>query len=128
MKPMTRYDPDKPPDPDTWFRLDEAERINLAEQYHRRARVRLPNVRLHATLHVIVENQVALGHELPVRKTLDRLQAEGLTRHDAIHAIGSVLTNQVYHLMKGDAQPDNPNAQYWADLEQLSAEEWRRAL
>jgi hypothetical protein len=40
--------------------------------------------------HVIVENQAAQGLETPVRRTLARLQAEGLSRHDAVHAVGSI--------------------------------------
>jgi len=36
------------------------------EAYHRRARIRLPNEKVHAVIHAIVENQIALGDELPV--------------------------------------------------------------
>jgi hypothetical protein len=107
--------------------LDEAEQIDLALQYHRRARVRLPNARLHAMMHVVVENQVALRDELPVRRTLDRLQAEGLDRHDAVHAVGSVLAKHMYDLMKGGLPSDDPHVAYWAELDQLTAEGWRRA-
>ena len=88
---MERYDPLKAPDPKEWLSLDEQERIDLVQDYHRRARVELPNATGHAIAHVIVENQIALGDELAVERTLNRLVAEGLDRHDAIHAIGSVL-------------------------------------
>src|SRR5438132_12245991 len=77
MKYVKRYDPQHARDPEAWLALDEAERTALVLQYHRRARVRLPNARLHATIHVVVENQVALGDEIPVRRTLERLRAEG---------------------------------------------------
>jgi hypothetical protein len=40
---------------------------------------------------VIVENQVALGDTFAARAVLLRLMAEGLDRHEAIYAIGSVL-------------------------------------
>jgi hypothetical protein len=83
---VKRYDPQQAPDPEVWLALDEDERFELALRHHRRARVRLPNARLHAMFHVVIENQVALGHEI-VRQTLERLQAEGLDRHDAIHAV-----------------------------------------
>jgi hypothetical protein len=49
-------------------------------------------VKLHAVMHVIIENQVALGDEVPAQRTLRRLMAEGLDRHQGIHAISSVLT------------------------------------
>jgi len=56
MKDVTRYDPQNPPDREGWLSLDESEQIEIVLQYHRRARVRLPNARLHATMHVVVEN------------------------------------------------------------------------
>jgi hypothetical protein len=62
-QPMQRYDPLKAPDPQEWLALDEQERIALAQDYHRRARIRLPNATAHATAHAIVENQIALGDE-----------------------------------------------------------------
>ena len=120
-----KYDPQRAPDPKTWLALDEEERIVLVLQYHRRARVRVPNSRLHATIHVIVENQVALGDEIPVRRTLERLRAEGLDRHDAVHAIGSVTAKHIYDLLKEGPPAGDPNAPYWAELESLTAEGWR---
>src|SRR5207249_12180852 len=86
MKHIERYHPHHAPDPEAWLALDEGERTELVLQYHRRARVRLPNARLHATIHVVVENQVALGDEIPDRRTLDRLRAEGPDRREHDHA------------------------------------------
>jgi uncharacterized protein len=85
---MERYDPLKAPNPKEWLLLDEQERLDLVQDYHRRARIALPNEKAHAVAHAIVENQIALGDELNVERTLRRLMAEGLDRHDAIHAIG----------------------------------------
>jgi hypothetical protein len=45
---MNRYDPDQTPNPEEWLALDEQLRIGLVESYHRRARVELPNVTIHA--------------------------------------------------------------------------------
>src|SRR5438874_9888188 len=123
MKHIERYDPHHAPDPEAWLALDEGERTALVLQYHRRARARLPNARLHATIHVIVENQ--LGDEIPVRRTLERLRAEGLDRHDAVHAVGSVLAKRIYELLKEGPPTGDPNAPYWAELESLTAEGWR---
>src|SRR5439155_17972527 len=95
---MKRYDPLVPPSPEEWESIDEAERIRLAGEYHRRARIRLPNVRVHAVFHVIVENQIALGDETPVRRTMARLMSEGLDRHEAIHAVGSVLAAHMHEV------------------------------
>jgi hypothetical protein len=99
----------------------------LVIEYHRRARATLPNERLHAAIHVVVENQVAVGDELPVRRALERLQGEGLDRHEAIHAIGSVLAGHIHDLMKRGAPSRDPNRPYWAELETLTAEGWWRA-
>ncbi len=124
MKP---YDPLHAPDATEWLATDEGERIQLVHDYHRRAKVKLPDARLHATIHVVVENQVALGDELPVRRTVDRLQAEGLDRHDAIHAVGAVLAEHMHGLMTKGSQMASPNELYWASLDKLSAKAWRRS-
>jgi len=78
-----KYDPSHDPDPAAWLALDEQMRIQLAQDYHRREKIRLPNQIVHATIHAIVESQVALGEEIPVRATLRRRLGEGLDRHDA---------------------------------------------
>jgi Domain of unknown function (DUF1841) len=123
---MKRYDPLKSPDPEEWLALDEQERIDLVEDYHRRKRIRMPSVRGHAAFHVIVENQIAMGEELPVKRKLQQLMDEGLDRHDAIHAIGSVLSRQFYHILKRGQSSDPPKA-YYAALEDLTAEIWLRS-
>ena len=78
-------------------------------------------------MHVVVESQVAMGDELPVRRTVDRLQAEGLDRHEAIHAVGSVLAGYVHDVMKMGPPKSDPNKLYWTSLEKLTAEGRRRA-
>ena len=101
---MDSYDPDRSRAAADWLELDEGERIELVSSYHRRKKIRLPNAQLHAVIHVIVENQLALGEQVVV-ETLARLQREGLSRHDALHAIGSVLAGDVYELMQESSEP-----------------------
>jgi hypothetical protein len=72
-QPMQNYDPYKAPDPDEWLALDEQERIDLVRDYHRAAGIRLPNATMHATLHAVVEMQIALGDETPAQRTVERL-------------------------------------------------------
>lgn len=124
---MQEYDPELGPDPEAWLAADESERIHLVLAFHHEAKVRLPNAMAHATIHVIVENQVAEGDAIPVRGTPTRLQAEGLDRHDAIHAVGAVLNRHLLELMKEGDRGRDPNVAYWAELEDLSAEGWRRS-
>jgi hypothetical protein len=124
---MQRYDPLKAPDRQEWLALDEQERIDLAREYHRRMRIRVPNATLHATAHAIVENQIALGDETPARRTAQRLMDEGLDRHEAIHAIGMVLFEFMHELMRTPISGNDSNAPYFAALERLTAEDWQRS-
>jgi Domain of unknown function (DUF1841) len=124
------YDPEVAPDLEAWLDLDEGERLVLVEEYHRDARIRLPKSArtMHAAIHVIVENQLAMEDQQIVRVTLKRLMNEGLSRHDAVHAIGSVVAEYIYGIAHSDpnevASPPDPAA-YHAALEVLTAEKWR---
>jgi hypothetical protein len=127
---MDEYDPFTAPDAEEWLALGEQERMDLIEDYHRRKRIRLPNLKVHAIIHAVVENQIALGEQVPIR-TLRRLISEGLDRHDAIHAIGSVLIVHLSDLMRqveaGTTSDADPNAPYYAELERLTAKSWRQS-
>ena len=120
-----RYDPYREPERDEWLATDEGERTELVRTYHKRKGVALPNALLHAAIHVTVENQIALGDEMPVKRKLSDLLREGLDRHDAIHAIGSVLAEHIYLIMKGELQEEDPNPKYLEALSQLTAKSWR---
>jgi hypothetical protein len=121
-----QYDADELPDPDAWLELDEAERIDLVIDYHRRTGVQLENPEPHAIAHVVVENQVALGDATPVPETLDRLMNEGLDRHDAVHAIGSIFMNIALEAV--DDRDGDVNAKYNRELSVLTAAGWRSQL
>lgn len=104
--------------------MNELDRIDLVLDFHRRDRVRVPNARVHAILHAVVETQVAMDAETPVAGTLKRLLGEGLDRHDAIHAIGSVLIKHMRDILVDGAAGPDPDQAYWKELEGLSAESW----
>ena len=120
------YDPAVAPDPEQWLALGEQERLDLVSDYHRRAGVSPPREGLHAALHVGVENQIAVGDELPVRRVVDRLMAEGLDRHQAVHAVGSVLLEQLIEAMKDPEAKAVSHEVYNAAVEQLTVESLRR--
>ena len=124
---MFAYDPSIPPAPQAWLDLDELERIRLVEVFHRRQRGKRLNFKAHAAVHAIVENQLAEGVESVVR-AMGRLHGEGLSRHDALHAIGCVLAEELHDLVTvgADEPPGVARARYDAALERLSAAEWRR--
>ena len=103
--------------------MEEDERINRVSDYHRHAKIKLPNLTIHAALHAVVENQIA--EELQtVRETVARLQAEGLSRHDAIHAVASVLVLRLQALMREGAPAQFETEVYSQDLRALTAEGW----
>jgi len=120
-----RYNADQAPDPGTWLELDESVRLELVMAYHRRNRLSVgQSARAHAAAHVAVENQLAMGDATVVPATLDRLMREGLDRHDAIHAVGSVLLQIVFDVSTGIKHPDI-NAAYGRQLVELTATSWR---
>jgi hypothetical protein len=119
-----RYDPDRQPDPEAWLELDESERIDSVVAYHRRTRVRLENAKVHAVAHVIVENQIALGQPPLASATLARLMDEGLDRHDAIHAIGSIVFRVMFDALRAGGGLDF-NAQFNREFATLTAASWR---
>lgn len=121
---MSRYDPLKEPSP-MWCKLSEAEQIEIVRLYHKRNRIKLPNAMVHAVFHVTVENQV---RGLPQAKAaLERLVAEGLDRHEAVHAIGSVLAGHMWSLANKPRPQGDPNAPYLEALDRLTAESWRNS-
>lgn len=122
---MERYDPMQAPDPAAWRALDEDERLELVREFHRGLDEDIPNERLHATIHVVVESQLALDME-PVPETMDRLLDEGLDRHDAVHAIGAVLVEYVYRSLDDDEPGIDIEEEYARRLENLTAKRWRK--
>jgi hypothetical protein len=129
------YDPHVEPEPGAWLGTDEQWRIDAIQRYHRDEGIETGRAGAHAAVHAIVENQIAEGDQLPVRRTLLRLMAEGLDRHEAIHAIGSVLIGYLNERLRNAGsetqargqQPDDVAAAYFAELEQLTAEAWLRS-
>jgi hypothetical protein len=124
---MMRYNADKAPNPEAWLQLDEQERIDLAVKYHRRYHLPMgESPQMHGVAHVIVENQVAAGDATIVPVTLARLMREGLDRHDAIHAIGSVLMVIVFDVITKKLETGvDINARYGRELAELTAASWR---
>ena len=121
-----RYNADHAPAPEEWLELDEQDRIDQVIDYHKRAKKPVgENNKLHAAAHVIVENQAAMGDATVVPATLDRLMREGLDRHDAIHAIGSVLAGIFFDVAKNPGKQVDNNEQYRRELAELTAASWR---
>jgi hypothetical protein len=121
------YDADFAPDPAYWLDMDESLKTRAVEEHHRGLADHpdTPNKRLHALVHVIVENQLASGDPTEVRATLERLVGAGLSRHEAIHAIGSVMAEAIFEVQKKGTPFDR--AATARSLEHLRADVWRFA-
>ena len=114
------YDPFVKPDERSWLALSEAQRIDHVLDYHRRSQMVSPSARLHAALHVTVENQLAEQQAAPVA-ALERLMASGIDRHEAIHAIASVAAAQMQRVVRERRPFDQ--AAYEQDLLALTTED-----
>ena len=123
---MLHYNPDAAPDAAAWLAADEGVRLAAVAAWHRTARVEIPNAKLHAVMHTIVENQIAGSLDAVVR-AMDRLAREGLSRHDALHAVGWVLALHLHDMFAKPAseEPESANSRYIAAVERLTAKAWR---
>ncbi len=117
------YDPLQAPDAKQWLALDETERYNLVEKYHRRAKVRIEGAQLHYVVHAVVETQALMVDETPVAAALTRLVGEGLDRHEAVHAVGSVLALHLEAVVSGIGNTDIEH--YYRQIRELTASRWQ---
>jgi len=120
------YNPEHAPNPDTWLEMSEFDRIDLVQGFLENNELEIPEEakKIHALIHIVVENQVAIAVE-PVPATMARLIRQGLTRHDAIHAIGTILAGDMFEVMKSGAKPWNQQ-HYIKRLNKLTAKRWRQ--
>jgi hypothetical protein len=121
----THYDADSTPNAQEWLAILELERIRLVQNYHVAKRIKEPRMKAHAVMHAVVENQIASGYG-PSRRAVSRLQAEGLSRHDAVHAIASVLADFVFELSSGQnaEQQASYQSRMGEAIEHLQAKQW----
>jgi hypothetical protein len=100
------------PEPAEWLALDDTVKVEAVEQHHRllATHPNVPNTRLHALMHVIVENQLASGDPPEVQETLERFSQAGRTRHEAIHAIGSVMAEAIWNITRNKTAFDRDAA------------------
>lgn len=126
---MLMYDPETAPDTAAWLAADERTRSAAVAEYHRVQRIPLPKRArpLHAMIHAVVETQLAQADLPVVTQTLDRLRSEGLSRHDAIHAIGSVLAGYMMEVVRAaeSSPPDEGHSAFHAKLDALTAAGWK---
>ena len=126
---MHGYDANVSPAAEYWLPLDEFHRITQVEDYHRSLEEPVGDhssdqERLHATAHVLVENRI-LEHEHLTVNAMHRLIRQGLSRHEAIDAIGAVLIEEVFEILKtGNGKKASQRCHH--RLEKLTAERWQQ--
>ena len=82
-------------------------------------------MKAHAAMHATVENQVATGFG-PSTRALTRLQEEGLSRHEAAHAIAYVIAQFIYELNQEQSSEQQASFQTRMNeaIEKLHAAQW----
>lgn len=117
-----RYDPEVTPDRVEWLATTEADRLAAVRRHHKSVTRGTESPALHAAIHVVVETQLAERHPAATA-AMDRLIADGLSRHDALHAIGSLVAEDIFDILKS-RRPHDPKT-YARKLYQLTAASWR---
>ncbi len=84
------------------------------------------HLRAHLLIHEMVEKQLADNDPPEVGRVLHRLLANGLSRHEAIHAIGTVVAREALAMLKQDRQLDKEV--YVRELRALTVESYRRSV
>lgn len=121
------YDPMIDPDPAAWLALDEAIQYAVVEEAHRDIDTGEGGPRIHAIGHALVETGIASNEPPEVRATSRRLQAEGLDRHEAVHAIAGVLLWHLRQMLdQGIDDKSRSDRLYARALADLTAESWHR--
>ncbi len=115
------YDANVAPNPRDWLSLSEDERIESVMQSHDEMETE-SQTRMHAVMHVVVEGQIAMETEM-VPQTVDKLVRQGLERHEAIHAIAAILTEDTFDALQGDAKTFDMK-KYRRRLDKLTAKRW----
>ena len=126
---MESYNPENTVNSDEWLALDEGVRLQLIEDYHNTLNLPMETaaLKMHCMLHVTVENQLAEAEYPIIQQTLDKLTRQGLDRHDALHAIASILCNGLFDAMRG-AESEFSIKNYRRKLEKLTAKRWKNGL
>ncbi len=124
---MNRYDPTIVPDPKTWLALSEHRRIDLVVAYHKKQKHKLPSIKVHAVIHVVIENQIA-ENLAAVVDAMSRLSLQGLDRHASIHAIGSVLGEHIHEILQSGNtdSAEVSNTRYVAAVARLTVQQWHQ--
>jgi hypothetical protein len=124
-KVSTTYDPDAGPDPITWRSTGSHDQMRLVISHHMQNRIRVSDSRMHALLHVTIENML-LQAKGPTTRALARLLAAGHPRHQAIHILATVWLAYPVGFTGDDAKRPHQEQQLAlnASMDAISGESW----
>ncbi|HEX7063116.1 MAG TPA: hypothetical protein VF200_14180 [Woeseiaceae bacterium] len=120
---MNDYHPENPPDPRKWLALPPEERQRLVKAYYERTGGYGGSLDVHARVHATIETQLA-EQVTPVKAAFVRLRDNGLNRHEALRAIGSVLARRIRRIEDPEDLTSAANREYFSALETLTADTW----
>jgi hypothetical protein len=73
---------------------------------------------VHATFHQLIESQLAANEPTETRQTLEALLVQGITRHEAVHRIAAIYSQELYPVLAKRRDFDQPG--YERKLRQLA--------
>ena len=124
---MKYYNPDKPLNVSEWLVLDDDQRKLLVSDFHESTEEEFQDdsaLTMHSYMHVVVENQIATNVDL-VSETVTKLVRQGLSRHEAIHAISAIIVEYIFEMLNGSKSEFCPK-KYRRKLEKITAKRWRK--
>lgn len=125
---LESYDALQAPEPHEWLALPDQQRIELVLAYHHGIGDRGENEQVHCMLHAIVENQAAMGERFPVREKIRQLMAQGLDRHQAVHAICLVLANHMRRQANAINRRGDDEQRYASEVRRQTARKYLLAM
>jgi hypothetical protein len=84
------------------------------------------HLRAHLLIHEMVEKQLAENDPPEVGRVLHRLLANGLSRHEAVHAIGTVVAREALAMLRQGRELDKEV--YVRELQSLTVESYRQSI
>ncbi|WP_163373043.1 hypothetical protein [Endozoicomonas acroporae] len=124
---MKYYNPDKPLNVSEWLVLDDEQRKILVSNFHLSTEEEFQDdgaLTMLSYMHVVVENQIATNVDL-VSETVTKLVRQGLSRHEALHAISAIIVEDIFDMLKGTKSEFCPK-KYRRKLEKITAKRWRK--
>jgi hypothetical protein len=96
-RPAPEYDAATGPDRRQWLAAGTSRRLEAIHRHHQATGPEPADGKphLHALVHYLVENQVAAADPPEAAAALERLRAEGLDRHDAVHVIAAAIVRYI---------------------------------